>query len=274
MDVTCCDFDGVRFRVLVDHDDLSVLEVSASASCWADLSILGAPEHLKSVYGDYLQETSSSNYDVTLKVPLDSVPADCEKLAEDISLLKAHLVGAPFFRYFTALKEGASMECGQFSLSEDTVIYLVPKPDRVIVIFSFHFKEKSDEVIARAFLNSMSDSPKGSMPPCRFDFNPSDDLKNNFGIEEPIGNVGFIQFALLDRHVATQDKISTAAKLFVNFRQYLGYHVKCSKTYFHSHMRDRVRTLLGTLNQAKTSTSATKKRTTASGKTFEKYNRA
>jgi len=45
--------------------------------------------------------------------------------------------------------------------------------------------------------------------------------------------------AILPRHVAGNKK-GSVVKLLTGFRNYLAYHLKCSKSYFHSRMRLRV----------------------------------
>jgi actin related protein 2/3 complex, subunit 2 len=76
--------------------------------------------------------------------------------------------------------------------------------------------------------------------------------------------------AILPRHVASQEKIDLASDLLQSFRAYLNYHIKCSKTYFHSQMRRRVKDLLQVLNRAKSADEdANKKKKTASGRVFE-----
>jgi actin related protein 2/3 complex subunit 2 len=51
------------------------------------------------------------------------------------------------------------------------------------------------------------------------------------------------------------------------FRDYLHYHIKCSKAYMHSRMRYRVAEFLKILNRAKPEV-AHAERKTASGRTF------
>jgi actin related protein 2/3 complex subunit 2 len=53
------------------------------------------------------------------------------------------------------------------------------------------------------------------------------------------------------------------------FRNYLAYHIKCSKAYFHSRMRARVVSLIKILNRAKVEIDESKReKKTAQGKTF------
>jgi actin related protein 2/3 complex subunit 2 len=53
------------------------------------------------------------------------------------------------------------------------------------------------------------------------------------------------------------------------FRNYLHYHIKCSKAYMHTRMRNRVKTFLQVLNRAKTEIGSAEKKT-FTGKTFRR----
>ncbi|MES1916801.1 MAG: hypothetical protein MHM6MM_008588 [Cercozoa sp. M6MM] len=65
-------------------------------------------------------------------------------------------------------------------------------------------------------------------------------------------SVGFLSFVVQTRHMNTPDKVTQTARTLVGFRNYLQYHIKCSKAFFHSRMRARVANLLKVLNRAKT----------------------
>lgn len=52
------------------------------------------------------------------------------------------------------------------------------------------------------------------------------------------------------------------------FRNYLHYHIKCSKAFMHTRMRNRVKSFLQILNRAKSEVSTEKK--TFTGKTFRR----
>jgi len=58
----------------------------------------------------------------------------------------------------------------------------------------------------------------------------------------------------------------------LQLRNYLHYHLKCSKAYMHFRMRDRVTLLLQNLEAAKDKTGKKKEMKTASGRRFEKKN--
>lgn len=64
-------------------------------------------------------------------------------------------------------------------------------------------------------------------------------------------NVGYVTFVLFPRHFATADKAWDTISRIQLFRDYLHYHIKCSKAYMQSRMRHRVAEFLKVLNRAK-----------------------
>lgn len=72
---------------------------------------------------------------------------------------------------------------------------------------------------------------------------------------------------LAPRHFANPAQALATINRIQLFRDYLHYHIKCSKAYMHSRMRHRVAEFLKVLNRAKPEV-ATQERKTATGRTF------
>eukprot|EP00475_Leptophrys_vorax_P000229 TRINITY_DN1013_c0_g1_i1.p1 TRINITY_DN1013_c0_g1~~TRINITY_DN1013_c0_g1_i1.p1 ORF type:complete len:323 (-),score=95.79 TRINITY_DN1013_c0_g1_i1:64-909(-) len=276
MEIKFCDFDGTRMRVLIPPEDKTYMTVSVYIPCWGDLATHDVDGYLREVYGDLAASEAEVEYNFTLRVNLGALPADFDALATKLSYLKFHALGAPFQKYFRALATGKAIPSGRVRLTEDTTIYFSSKNDRCVVIFSLNFKEKFDEVIGRVFLSSMYDVKRtekslGPAPAISYDPEvPPNEMKQDFNVQVKEGNCGFLSFAILPRHVAKPDKIDLATDSLQSFRNYLNYHIKCSKTYFHSQMRKRVKELMQVLNRAKSADEeGNKKKKTASGRTFE-----
>lgn len=77
----------------------------------------------------------------------------------------------------------------------------------------------------------------------------------------------FVRPRALNRHVQGE-RMQTAITLLLGFRNYLHYHIKCSKTYLHMRMRKRVAGWMQVLNRAVPEVETEKK--TAAGKTFSR----
>jgi len=75
----------------------------------------------------------------------------------------------------------------------------------------------------------------------------------------------FVSFVLHPAHMAKRANTISHIQIF---RNYLHYHIKCSKAYMHTRMRTRVRELLKVLNRAKVEPLVKKEAKTITGKTL------
>lgn len=69
------------------------------------------------------------------------------------------------------------------------------------------------------------------------------------------------RIVLFPRHFQHADVASSTISHIQLFRDYLHYHIKCSKAYMHSRMRHRVSEFQKVLNRAKTEVATTEKKT-------------
>ena len=74
-------------------------------------------------------------------------------------------------------------------------------------------------------------------------------------------DIGYVTFVLFPRHFANPSTASNTISHIQSFRDYLHYHIKCSKAYMHSRMRHRVSEFQKILNRAKTEAAATERKT-------------
>jgi actin related protein 2/3 complex subunit 2 len=74
-------------------------------------------------------------------------------------------------------------------------------------------------------------------------------------------DVGYITFVLFPRHFANETTAATTISHIQLVRDYLHYHIKCSKAYMHSRMRHRVTEFQKVLNRAKTEVATTERKT-------------
>lgn len=78
----------------------------------------------------------------------------------------------------------------------------------------------------------------------------------------------FNNIVLFAPHLTGKQKDKTVDNI-QTFRNYLHYHMKCSKAYLHTRMRERVRTFLQVLNRAKSTPENVEKKT-ITGRTFRR----
>jgi len=264
------DFDGVSFRATTNPDQPNLLTISMAWSCSRQLLGLGGQQDLKKIYGPMLQASPEKGYDVSLLVDVNNPPEDPKNLPLKISNLKRHLFAAPFKQVFAdvAAKKGNN-QIVAIDYRGNESIYLKPEGDSCTVIFSIAFSEDADAVFAKVFLQEFADARKSmrGVPSVKFTYKEAPmELENYSGLKNVDSN-GFVSMVLFDQHLNAKNVFKTI-NLLETFRNYLHYHIKCSKAYMHNRMRSKVATWLKVLNRARPDPIAEKAKKVASGRTF------
>lgn len=288
IDQIVSDFDNVTFHISTPNSKTQIL-VSMYIKCFNDLVKYGANELLQREYGPYIVDTEQG-YNFSLLIDLDNLPETVEErdaLVDKISLLKRNALAAPFERAFDQFDELAA-EAAQNSIElyapeesktevmsihyrAEESIFVKPSHDRVTVIFSTVFKDETDRVLGKIFLQEFVDARKRAIqnaPQVLYSQKePPLEIRNlpNLKISD---DIGYVTFVLFPRHLARQRRENCISHIQI-FRDYFHYHIKCSKAYMHSRMRFRVSEFLKVLNRAKPE-NAEKERKTASGRRFDK----
>jgi len=261
------DFDGVTFHLSSEGENKNILKISISIKCFAELRKQGVDEVLQQQYGSYLI-SPESGYDVTLQLDLDHAPADAAGTARNISLLKRHCLAAPFYKVFADIEAKRSGNLVELNYRDGEALYIKPEGDRAIVVFVTSMKDPDDVVLAKVFLQEYQDGRRSmsNAPSVTYSQKePPMELKGvrNLRVAEGTSYISFVLFA---PHMSGKKK-ETCIDNILTFRNHLQYHMKCSKAYLHTRMRNRVRTFLQVLNRAK-SEQDSKEKKTITGKTF------
>lgn len=268
IDVRLCDFDDVSYRVQVEKDNMDVMKLSMNLPCFHQIDEKGGKAAVAKYYPEFAGE-AEVGFDITLHIKLDDVK-DKEKTVKKLALMKSNITGGVFDHFFSALLDGKPVEKGfKFDLRGDTTVYFCPRDDRVTVIFSVDFTEHVDKTVAKVFLQEFVDARKkiGRAPPCAWGPSAPNEL-SEFGVSGEGQQLGYISFAIMKSHLE-KGKKEVVIGVLQTFRTFLQYHIKCSKSHFHSRMRNRVRELLKVLNRAKVEDQKKEKKT-AGGKTFKR----
>lgn len=292
IDQVVSDFDNVTFHISnPDPKDKTVIQVSMYIKCFQDLVACGAREILKREYGPYLTE-AEPGYDVSLLLNLTdgSIPSDPEEreeLVNKIALLKRNTFAAPFEKAFDkfdqlaeeAAAKGTDLYAPQKSDNEvmaihyrdEESIYVRPSYDRVTVIFSTIFKDETDRIFGKVFLQEFVDARKRAIqnaPQVLYtQKEPPLEIRDVVKPSSNAENMGYVTFVLFPRHLVASRRENCISHIQI-FRDYFHYHIKCSKAYMHSRMRFRVSEFLKVLNRAKQE-NVVKEKKTASGRTFK-----
>nr|BAN42394.1 hypothetical protein, conserved [Entamoeba invadens] len=260
---TLADFNQMMWFIIRKEGEMKVY---AYMQCWKQLESFGAFDHLKTIYKDAIAPSDDDKYSLMLTIPAKAPSGTNESYAMDCSKLLTNMLIAPAFIAATKAKEGKG---------DDKVIQIDYRPgesywvkssgDRMTVIFSIKFDDKDDAVFGRVFVNEFAKGQAGC-PSCdvvtRKNAPPPAELKDVSGLAE---DNCYISFLFEKRHLANPQK---TLEVLMTCRNYINYHIKCSRAFLHIRMRNKVSHLQLVLNRAKPEREVEKK--TASGRTFKK----
>jgi actin related protein 2/3 complex subunit 2 len=267
VDVTCADFDGVSFHIS-NPADKSLLNISVNTKCFEQLRQCGVEDQIKKRYGP-LVVAPETGYNITLQIKTDAKQSDPE-IAHKISLLKRHVLGAAFYKVFESVDKKTKIpDLIEIQYRDDEAFYLKCEGDRVIVIFSISFKDADDVIYSKVFLQEFVDARRNmrGAPAVAFSQKvPPLELEGHHVAQGE--NNGFVSFVLFGDQMTAKNREKTIDNMLM-FRDYLHYHIKCSKAYLHTRMRNRVESFLQILNRAKQPIpEENKKAKTITGKAF------
>ncbi|WWC63183.1 uncharacterized protein I303_105783 [Kwoniella dejecticola CBS 10117] len=293
-DIQFVDYDNVRFHLSTPSSKTQIL-LSMGIQCWPDLVKYGAREHLQAEYEGFLlsEQETEPEYNVSLVIDLEKIPEGVDDrlaLISKLAHLKSTAMSSPFL---SAFAEQASLQANYKDAAgaqakdlgeqgetkgdlkvvryrEEEAIYIQASNDRVTVVFSTVFKEETDKVFGRVFLQEFVDARKlnalQNAPQVRYsNREPPLEIRHLPGLHNG-EDWGYVTFVLFPRHFANPTQSQSTINRIQLFRDYLHYHIKCSKAYMHSRMRYRVAEFLKILNRAKPEVAA--ERRTATGRTF------
>jgi len=238
----------------------------------------GALDIMRREYGSLLSHEVEPDYNVSLDIDLEQVPTDLETrdaFVTSLALLKRNALAAPFEKAFNTQKEleasGGHGDLMQVHYRDEEAMYIQAAPDRVTVIFSTVFREETDRIFGKVFLQEFVDARRQpsiqTAPQVLYSSrDPPLEIRDVPGLRNS-DEVGYVTFVLFPRHFANVIVASASISHIQLFRDYLHYHIKCSKAYMHSRMRHRVTEFQKVLNRAKMEGAATERKT-ASGRTM------
>jgi len=279
LDVSFVDYDGVRFR-LSTPERKTLLLLSMHIRCWDELVRYGAMEILKREYGALLQPQPEAEYNASLQIDLEQLPAgaeDRDAFIMSVALFKRNALAAPFERGFQSQKQleasGGSTqgELMEIHYRDEEAIYVQASQDRVTVIFSTVFRDETDRIFGKVFLQEFVDARRQpsiqNAPQVLYsNRDPPLEIRHLSNLRNT-EDTGYVTFVLFPRHFSNASVTAATISHVQLFRDYLHYHIKCSKAYMHSRMRHRVAEFQKVLNRAKTEVATTEKKT-VSGRTM------
>ncbi|CAJ0945438.1 unnamed protein product [Ranitomeya imitator] len=257
VEVTFADFDGVLYHISNPNADKAKVMISISLKFYKELQDHGADEVLKNIYGSFLT-SPEPGYNVSLLFDLENLPSNRDAMIHQAGMLKRNCFASVFEKYFRFQEEGKDGERrAVIHYREDETMYVEAKKDRVTVVFSTVFKDDDDVVIGKVFMQEFKEGRRAQSHRTSGSFQPSG--------ASP-GAEGHGRSMLFPRHTNANARDNTI-NLIHTFRDYLHYHIKCSKAYIHTRMRAKTSDFLKVLNRARPDAER-KEMKTISGKTF------
>jgi len=288
LDVSFVDFDGVRFH-MATGERKTLITLSMNIRCWDELVRYGALDVLSQQYGGYLKGQGSvePGYHVSLEFDIEKVPKEPEAreaLIKSAALLRRHALAAPFISAFAAQKvldaqpmptDGSPAPVGELMAvhyRDEEAIYVQASHDRVTTVFSTRFREDTDRIFGRVFLQEFVDARRlptiQTAPQVLYSSRePPLEIRHVPGLATG-EDVGYVTFILFPRHFANPHIAEATISHIQLFRDNLHYHIKCSKVYMHTRMRARVAEFLKVLNRSKADAGGEVVRKTVTGRTF------
>lgn len=275
IDVTIADFDSVLYHLSNINGDRTKIRISISLKFYKELQEHGADELVQQEYGSLLMSEPESGFNVSLLLDLEKLPEDWQVLVKKIGLLKRNCFASVFQKYFEFQEQG--VEDGQrravIHYRDEETMYVEAKSDRVTVVFSTIFKDPDDVIIGKVFMQEFKEGKRGSQTAPHVLFSHKEPPLELQDSGARVGeNIGYITFVLFPRHTCKTARDNTINLIHI-FRDYLHYHIKCSKAYIHTRMRAKTSDFLKVLNRARpepSKTSGDKK--TATGRAFMRAN--
>ncbi|KAK1764646.1 Arp2/3 complex, partial [Phialemonium atrogriseum] len=218
IDQTVSDFDGVLFHISTPETKTKI-QVSIQIRCFKDLVKYGAEQVLRREYGPYVVPPEAG-FDFSVMVDLETLPEDKEtrdELINKISLLKRNAMAAPFeqaYGEYYQLKEAASKFTSEeapqgvreggdvkaIQYREEEAIYVKASHDRVTVIFSTVFREETDRVFGKVFIQEFVDARRRAIqnaPQVLFRNDPPLELQGVPGVKSAgSGEIGYVTFGM------------------------------------------------------------------------------
>lgn len=190
-------------------------------------------------------------------------------MVKKAGLLKRNCFASVFEKYFEFQqqeKEGEKRAVIHYR--DDETLYVEAKKDRVTAIFSTVFRDDDDVIIGKVFMQEFKEGRRQYQQAPQVLFSHKEPPRELQGTDARVAeNIGYVTFVLFPRHTSASARENTI-NLIHTLRNYLHYHIKCSKAYIHSRMRAKTTEFLKILNRARPEPKTVEKKT-ISGRTFK-----
>lgn len=241
------DFDDVTYKISTsnDHTLLDHVLISFAHPQYEKLMEYGGMETVNSLFGPYIS-TPEDRFNLTLRLDLNAIPTGDEEkeiLLTKIAEMKRSICGAPLELAFSCSAQKSLLPAPIILNSGGgDLMFVNPRPDSTLVVFTVSYSDKTDEAIAEVFFREFLEAKRsvGNGPSIFFNTEPPADLEGTLMALKAGSVMGFVSIVLFSQHIGTPESRLKAVTLVQQFRTYLQYHIKAAKAYMHTRMRKRV----------------------------------
>jgi len=179
-----------------------------------------------------------------------------DKAFSMLSSLRRVVLGTAFEHHFdkAVSEEEGDQETDWMTLKayKGEAVYVRAVHQAVRVIYQIQFTNQEEEIFGRIFAQEFNEARRKltgiPVPPVTYTTADPTELTSIVKAAED-REVHFFKFSL-ERHHLLSDHREKAIDQLLMFRNYLDYHIKCSKAYMHSRMRFKTAYFLKILNRA------------------------
>jgi actin related protein 2/3 complex subunit 2 len=268
-EITFCDFDEVSFKISCAPENPNVVTVHMGMKNIPILKQMGSQAVIDRLFPG-CETTPADGYNLAIQFDCDTL-TDPAAFLTNVSELRKNVMGGPLDHAFSNLLAKTSVTAPPIVVEyrKNESMFVCTSPSKVVVIFLVDFADATDKAVAKVFLQEFVEAQRTvrTAPPVNYSKDAPGELLGASSYNIKADAAGFLSFALEERHVSGAGK-DKAIALLTGFRNYLHYHIKCSKTYLHMRMRKRVAGWMQVLNRAMPEVESEKK--TAAGKTFSR----
>lgn len=248
---------------------MNMVNVAMVMKAFPILKGMGAQEVIDALYPG-VEVRPPEGFDFALEFDCDTLGARADKFLLDVSEMRSNIFGGPMEKAFKALvnKSSSGMKPMTVEYRKTESVFICPADDKITIVFLVDFPDVTDKAIAKVFMQEFVEAQRivRNAPPVSYSKETPQDLRQVPHLVSP-DPAGYISFFVEERHIKGEKNMRKAITLMTGFRNYLHYHIKCTKTYLHMRMRKRVAGWMQVLNRAIPEKEEGEKKT-MTGKTF------
>jgi hypothetical protein len=142
------DFDDVFYRLFIDPDDRSKMLISLETLNWNEIRAKGSEEWINELLAEFVTTVTDEGCNFELALDDEKINDRAEQIGDAFSKLRIYALGGPLYSYCKALQTGNALtDPFDFNFRADTHMWIVPKKDRVTVVYGMEINHNADRII-------------------------------------------------------------------------------------------------------------------------------